>query len=84
VRTIDKLTLDTGEVHLHPTAFLYTKASDGTDQAQTTRSGIVVDMDMCGLAYTRMPRVVKIPYLGGGQKAIVDAIFLNMMDNVRA
>jgi hypothetical protein len=29
-----------------------------------------------------MPRVVKLPYMGGGQKAIVDAIFLHMMDNV--
>jgi len=75
VRTIDKLTLDTGEVHLHPTAFLYTKASDGTDQAQTTRSGIVVDMDMCGLAYTPDAAGGEDSVSGGGQKAIVDAIF---------
>lgn len=82
VRTIDKLVLDTGEVHLHPSAFLATNAVDGTDSAYTHNSGIIVDMDMCGLAYTRMPRVVKLPYLGGGQKAVVDAIFLHMMDNV--
>lgn len=82
VRTIDKLVLDTGEVHLHPTTFLATNAKDGTDTAQTHNSGLFLDMDMCGLAYTRMPRVVKLPYLGGGQKAVVDAIFLHMMDNV--
>ena len=82
VRSIDKLVLDTGVVHLHPTTFLWTNAVDGTDSVQTHNSGLVVDMDMCGLAYTRMPRVVKIPYLGGGQKAVVDAIFLHMADNV--
>lgn len=81
IRTVDKLQLDTGDVHLHATAFLATDSQKGTDTNLTTNSGVVVDMDMCGLAYTRMPRVVKIPYLGGGQKAIVDAIFLHMIDN---
>lgn len=82
VRTIDKLVLDTGEVHLHPTTFLATDAKTGADTNFTHNSGIFVDMDMVGLAYTRMPRVVKLQYQGGGQKAIVDAIFLHMMDNV--
>lgn len=79
--SIDKLVLDTGEVDLHPVTFLQTNAIDGTATANTHISGIQLDMDMAGLAYTRMPRVVKLPYLGGGQKAIVDAIFLNMIDN---
>lgn len=82
VFTVDKLVLDTGEVDLHPSSFLYTDSKSGADTAYTHRSGIVVDMDMVGLAYTRMPRVVKLPYQGGGQKAIVDAIFLNQFDNV--
>lgn len=82
VITIDKLTLDTGEVDLHLSPFLYTNAADGTATAYTHNSGVQVDMEMVGLAYTRMPRVVKLPYQGGGQKAIVDAIFLNMFDNV--
>lgn len=82
VFTVDKLVLDTGEVDLHPSSFLYTDSKTGADTAYTHRSGIVCDMDMVGLAYTRMPRVVKLPYQGGGQKAIVDAIFLNMFDNV--
>jgi hypothetical protein len=79
--TIDRLVLDTGTVDLHPVTFLQTNADDGTATANTHISGIQLDMDMVGLAYTRMPRVVKLPYLGGGQKAIVDAIFLNMVDN---
>lgn len=82
VFTVDKLVLDTGEVDLHPSSFLYTDSKTGADTAYTHRSGLVLDMDMVGLAYTRMPRVVKLPYQGGGQKAIVDAIFLNMFDNV--
>lgn len=82
VITIDKLVLDTGEVDLHLSSFLRTDADSGADTAYTHRSGIQVDLDMCGLAYSRMPRVVKLPYQGGGQKAIVDAIFLHMMDNV--
>lgn len=79
---IDKLTLDTGEVDLHLSSYLYTDADTGADTAYTHSSGLVVDMDKAGLAYTRMPRVVKLPYKGGGQKAIVDAIFMHMMDNV--
>jgi hypothetical protein len=82
VSTIDRLVLDTGEIDLHPSAFLYTDAATGADSAYTHYSGIIVDMDMVGLAYTRLPRVVKLPYAGGGQKAIVDAIFLVMFDNV--
>lgn len=82
VRTVDKLVLDTGVVHLHATSFLATDPKTGADSNLTVNSGVQLDMDMVGVAYTRMPRVVKIPYLGGGQKAIVDAIFLHMMDNV--
>ena len=36
---------------------------------------------MCGLAYTRLPRVKRMEYQGGGHKAIVDAIFMLMVDN---
>jgi hypothetical protein len=79
--SIDRLVLDTGTVDLHPVTFIQTNPDDGTATANTHISGIQLDMDMCGLAYTRLPRVVKLPYMGGGQKAIVDAIFLNMVDN---
>lgn len=82
VISIDKMVMDSGEVDLHATSFLLTDADTGADTANTHLSGIQVDMDMVGLAYSRMPRVVKLPYQGGGQKAVVDAIFLNMFDNV--
>jgi hypothetical protein len=82
IKAIDQLVMDTGTVDLHITSFLYTDASTGADSAYTHKSGIVVDMNMTGLAYTRKPRVIRKPYDGGGQKAIVDAIFLNMFDNV--
>lgn len=81
VQTIDKLVLDTGEVDLHPSSFLWTDPDTGADTAYTHRSGVVVDIGMIALAYSRMPRVVKLAYGGGGQKAIVDAIFLHMIDN---
>jgi hypothetical protein len=82
IKSIDNLVMDTGEVDLHITSFLYTDPDTGADTAYTHKSGIVVDMNMTGLAYTRKPRVVRKPYDGGGQKAIVDAIFLNEFDNV--
>lgn len=82
IRAIDNLVMDTGEVDLHPTSFLYTDPDTGADTAFTHKSGIFVDMTMCGLAYSRKPRVIRKPYDGGGQKAIVDAIFLNMFDTV--
>lgn len=81
VNVIDRLVMDTGTIELHTSFFLYTDAATGADQAQTHRSGLYLDMDMCGIAYTRLPRVFKLPYQGGGHKAVVDAIFLNMVDN---
>lgn len=81
IKTIDQLVMDTGVIDLHLSSFLITNPDDGTDTAFTHKSGIIMDMDKTGLAYTRKPRVIRKPYDGGGQKAIVDAIFLNMVDN---
>lgn len=81
VNVIDRIVLDTGTIELHTSFFLYTNAADGEDTAYTHRSGVFIDMDMVGLAYTRLPRVFKLPYQGGGHKAVVDAIFLHQMDN---
>jgi len=81
VNIVDKLVLDSGTIELHPSFFLYTNKADGEDTLYTHRSGAFVDMDMAGLAYTRLPRVFKLPYQGGGQKACVDAIFLHQVDN---
>jgi len=81
VNVIDRLVCDTGTIELHPSFFLYTLAADGSDTAYTHSSGVFVDMSMVGLAYSRLPRVFKLPYQGGGHKAVVDAIFLHMVDN---
>jgi len=78
---IDKLVLDTGEIDLHLASFAWTDPDTGDDTNYTHRSGIFVEMNMLGLAWTRMPRVVKLEYQGGGYKAIVDAIFMMMCDN---
>lgn len=78
---IDQLITDTGVVRLHPSSYLRKDTTTGKDTAYTHNSGIVVDMDMCGLAYTRLPRIVPQEYKGGGPRAICDAIALNMVDN---
>lgn len=81
INVIDRLVMDTGEYDLHLTTFQYKNRTTGADTAQTHRSGLFLDMEMCGLAYTRMPRVVKLEYRGGGHKAIIDVIILTMVDN---
>lgn len=81
INVIDRLVLDSGVIRLHPSFFLYTNSADGSNSAYTDKSGVFIDMNMTGLAYTRLPRVFPLPYLGGGTKKVVDAIFLHMVDN---
>jgi hypothetical protein len=81
INVIDRLVMDTGEADLHVSSFLYTDRVTGEDSDYTHRSGVGIDMSMVGLAYIRLPRVKPLPYAGGGHKAIVDAIFLHMVDN---
>jgi len=83
VRVIDKLVLDSGEHLLHLTPFLMCSAADGADTNFTHRSGFSIDLEMAFLAYTREPRVINLPYKGGGKKAIVDTIFLHGLENVQ-
>ena len=78
---IDRVVLDTGPIDLMLSSFLYTNAADGADTAYTHNSGVFVDMDMAGIAYTRLPRVKELPYAGGGYKAIVDTMIVHMIDN---
>lgn len=81
VNIIDRIVLDTGVIELHPSFYLDTDKADGENTAYTDTSAAFIDMDMAGLAYTRLPRVFKLPYQGGGEKAVVDAIFLHQVDN---
>lgn len=79
--TIDSLVLDSGKYRLHTSSFLRTDADSGEDSAYTHKSGVFVDMSMVSLAYTRLPRVVKQDYQGGGHKRIIDSIFMLKVDN---
>lgn len=81
VNIIDRVILDTGTIELHPSFFLATDADTGANTAYTDSSGVFIDMEMAALSYTRLPRVFKLPYAGGGYKAVVDAIFLHQIDN---
>ena len=78
---VDRLILDSGTYDLHTSSFLRCDPATGAETAHTHKSGIFVDMDMVGLAYTRLPRVKKLEYQGGGHKAIIDAIFMLQCDN---
>jgi hypothetical protein len=81
VSTIDALVLDSGRYRLHVSSFLKSNKTTGADSATTHKSGIFMDMSMCGLAYTRLPRVVNQEYQGGGHKRIIDTLFMLMVDN---
>lgn len=81
INTIDFLKTDTGEYRLHASSFLRKTAATGADAAGTHLSGVVVDMDMIGLLYTRLPRLKELENKGGGPRAMCDAIILNQMDN---
>ena len=81
VSTIDALVLDSGRYRLHVSSFLKSNKTTGADSATTHKSGIFMDMSMCGLAYTRLPRVVNQEYQGGGNKRIIDTLFMLMVDN---
>jgi hypothetical protein len=81
INVIDVLQLDTGKIRMHPSAHIMTDPDTGDFTANSHRSGIFLDMDMVGLAYTRMPRAFKLPYQGGGEKVVVDAIITLQADN---
>lgn len=84
VTCIDRLKFDSGTIDLYLSPHLLTDASTGEDTAYTHKSGVGVDMSKVGISWTRMPRVVKLEYKGGGYKAIVDAIFMLECDNPTA
>jgi hypothetical protein len=81
ISVIDKIVLDTCEIDLHLSSFLYTNAADGTASAYTDKSGVYLDMDMAALHYMRLPRTKPLPYDGSGYKAICDAMALHVIDN---
>lgn len=81
INIIDVLKLDTGVIRLHANAHIMTDADTGEFTDSTHKSGVFLDMEMAGIAYTRMPRAFKLPYQGGGEKVVVDAIITLQIDN---
>lgn len=81
VKVVKRLVFSAGTVDLIPTAHLMTDAATGEDTDYTHKSGMGLDMDKVGLAWMRLPRVYKLPYAGGGYKAVPDAIFMGQFDN---
>lgn len=57
-------------VNLHVSLLL----GQGTASAPTRR-GYILPLDMLELRWNRMPRIKQLPDLGGGPRALVDAIF---------
>lgn len=74
INTIDRLVTDAGDVDLMLSSFLKTAKADGAASANTTRSGLILDMSMLELRYTRMPRIKDLEDRGGGPRAIIDLI----------
>lgn len=75
IRVIDRLVTDFGTLRLHLSSYLYTDPKTGAHTAKSTRSGLILDMKMLAMAYTRMPRLKDLEDRGGGPRAICDAIF---------
>lgn len=75
IEVIDHLETDFGTINMHLSSFLYTDKTTGAISAKTTRSGYLLDTDMLAICYTRLPRIMDLPDLGGGPRAIVDAMF---------
>jgi hypothetical protein len=75
IRIIDRMDTDFGTVRLHLSSYLYTDKATGAMTANSTRSGLFLDMRHIAMAYTRMPRIKDLEDRGGGPRAIVDAIF---------
>lgn len=80
VNTIDFLKTDTGEYRLHASSFLRTTTA-GATVTGSHLSGVVIDMDMAALLYTRLPRLKELENKGGGPRALCDAIALHQIDN---
>ena len=75
IQVVERIQLSGGTVDLHPTNWLFRNA-DGSASDATYKSGVFLQMDMWKLSYVRKPRVVKLDYKGGGEKRIVDAIYM--------
>lgn len=76
IECVDRLEFSSCTIDLMLSSFLrFGLADEAEPAAGSDKSGIFIVKDMWSFDFMRAPRVVKLPYLGGGHKAIVDAIF---------
>lgn len=75
IQVVDRIMLGGGSIDLHPTNWLY-RDENGAATTATYKSLLALQLSMWKVSYVRAPRVVPLDYKGGGQKRIVDAIFI--------
>ena len=66
---------DFSTVNIHPSLLLDADGSDGNYR------GYLLDFPMLELCWNQMPTVTKLPDLGGGPRAIIEAIFALVVKN---
>ena len=74
--SVDMFVGDFGELELIPSSFL--KMSGGT---ATKDVGLVLDMDLLELRFTRLPRHRELEDKGGGRRGIIDTILTMCVKN---
>jgi hypothetical protein len=74
---VDVFIGDFGTLMLLPSLFVRKDVS----ASASLRSGYILDMDGISLRYNRRPRYMPLPDLGGGPRAVIDAIVGLQVDN---
>lgn len=69
---------DFNTIRLHPSLLL---AQDSATANVQEGRGYVLDMNMLELRWNQMPKVTKLPDLGGGPRAIIEAIWAMIVKN---
>lgn len=82
VTGVDRLETSCGTIDLHQTAFIYCNRTTGAAETLAPKYGVGLDMTQCEMSFLRNIRVYKLPYLGGGEKGVVDAILNLRLYNV--
>jgi hypothetical protein len=72
ITVVDRLVTDAADVDLHASSYLLGDPDTGLATAGTHISGLILDMEMLELAYTRLPRIRDLEDRGGGPRAICE------------
>ncbi len=74
ITVVDRMVTDTADIDLHVSSFMLTDDENGLPTAGTDISGLILDMEMLELAYTRLPRIRDLENRGGGPRCIADVM----------